>query len=54
MTPVTQQWWDENAAVYDAILAHPFLVGLTDGSLPEVQATILGAARKYLAATPRG
>lgn len=35
MTPVTQQWWDENAAVYDAILAHPFLVGLTDGTLPE-------------------
>jgi thiaminase (transcriptional activator TenA) len=26
--------WQEVAGVYDAILAHPFLTGLTDGSLP--------------------
>ena len=26
--------WQGVAGVYDAILAHPFLTGLTDGSLP--------------------
>ena len=26
--------WQGAAGVYDAILAHPFLIGLTDGSLP--------------------
>ena len=26
--------WHGVAGVYDAILAHPFLTGLTDGSLP--------------------
>jgi thiaminase/transcriptional activator TenA len=26
--------WDDSAGIYDAILAHPFLTGLTDGSLP--------------------
>ncbi len=31
----TEQLWDENADVYDAILAHPFLRGLTSGELPE-------------------
>lgn len=28
-----QELWDENRDVYDAILRHPFLVGLRDGSL---------------------
>jgi thiaminase/transcriptional activator TenA len=27
--------WQGVAGIYDAILAHPFLAGLTDGSLPE-------------------
>lgn len=27
--------WDSAATIFDAILAHPFLRGLTDGSLPE-------------------
>ena len=27
--------WQGVAGVYDAILAHPFLTGLTDGSLPQ-------------------
>ncbi len=26
--------WRGAAGIYDAILAHPFLTGLTDGSLP--------------------
>ncbi len=28
------RWWNAAAPVYDAILAHPFLQGLTDGTLP--------------------
>ena len=35
---VTQTWtaslWDEGAATYRAILEHPFLSGLTSGTLP--------------------
>jgi thiaminase (transcriptional activator TenA) len=27
--------WDSNAGVYRAILSHPFITGLTDGTLPE-------------------
>ena len=27
--------WDSNADVYGAILSHPFITGLTDGTLPE-------------------
>src|SRR6202044_1360058 len=27
--------WDSISDIYEAILAHPFLTGLTDGSLPE-------------------
>jgi thiaminase/transcriptional activator TenA len=30
----TDQLWSGAADIYDAILAHPFLTGLTDGSLP--------------------
>lgn len=28
------RWWDAAQPVYDAILAHPFLAGLADGTLP--------------------
>ncbi len=28
------RWWNAAAPIYDAILAHPFLQGLTDGTLP--------------------
>lgn len=31
----TQQLWDSITPIYRAILDHPFLKGLTDGSLPE-------------------
>jgi thiaminase/transcriptional activator TenA len=31
---LSQRLWEEIADVYDAILAHPFLRGLTDGQLP--------------------
>lgn len=31
----TSQLWAEISGIYDAILAHPFLTGLTDGSLDE-------------------
>jgi thiaminase (transcriptional activator TenA) len=31
----TAELWDGITGVYDAILAHPFLTGLTDGTLPE-------------------
>lgn len=30
----SEQLWDSAADVYDAIRAHPFLTGLTDGTLP--------------------
>ena len=30
----TGQLWESISGIYDAILAHPFLTGLTDGSLP--------------------
>jgi thiaminase (transcriptional activator TenA) len=30
----TDELWDGISGTYDAILAHPFLTGLTDGSLP--------------------
>ena len=30
----TSQLWQPITGIYDAILAHPFLTGLTDGSLP--------------------
>ena len=29
------QLWDSISDIYGAILAHPFLTGLTDGTLPE-------------------
>jgi hypothetical protein len=31
----TDELWAGAAGIYAAILAHPFLAGLTDGSLPE-------------------
>lgn len=31
----TDELWAANADIYEAILAHPFLTGLADGSLPE-------------------
>jgi len=31
----TEELWAGIAPIYEAILAHPFLAGLTDGSLPE-------------------
>lgn len=31
----TERLWDEAAGVYEAILAHPFLAGLRDGTLDE-------------------
>ena len=31
----SSELWDGITGIYDAILAHPFLVGLTDGSLPQ-------------------
>ena len=31
---LTQDLWDSVTDIYDAILAHPFLTGLADGSLP--------------------
>ncbi len=33
--PFTRQLWEGIATIYAAILAHPFIRGLTDGSLPE-------------------
>jgi thiaminase (transcriptional activator TenA) len=30
----TDELWQDITGIYDAILAHPFLTGLTDGSLP--------------------
>jgi thiaminase/transcriptional activator TenA len=33
--PFTRQLWQTIAPIYAAILAHPFIQGLTDGSLPE-------------------
>src|SRR5687767_9748844 len=34
MGATTDELWSEIEHVYGAILAHPFIVGLTDGSLP--------------------
>ncbi|HUJ07176.1 MAG TPA: thiaminase II [Streptosporangiaceae bacterium] len=31
----SSELWDGITGIYDAILAHPFLAGLTDGSLPQ-------------------
>lgn len=31
----TSQLWEQIGSIYEAILEHPFVVGLTDGSLPE-------------------
>ena len=31
----TDELWAANADIYAAILAHPFITGLTDGTLPE-------------------
>lgn len=31
----TEQLWGSNTDIFDAILAHPFITGLTDGTLPE-------------------
>lgn len=31
----TGQLWDRNTDIFGAILAHPFITGLTDGTLPE-------------------
>ena len=30
----TSELWQDITGIYEAILAHPFLTGLTDGSLP--------------------
>jgi thiaminase/transcriptional activator TenA len=30
----TEELWASNADLFDAILAHPFITGLTDGTLP--------------------
>ncbi len=35
MTGFTQELWRSIDPIYQAILVHPFLVGLTDGTLPE-------------------
>jgi thiaminase/transcriptional activator TenA len=35
--PFTAGLWASTTSIYDAILAHPFVRGLTDGSLPEEQ-----------------
>jgi thiaminase/transcriptional activator TenA len=35
MTSFTQQLWRSIDPIYQAIVVHPFLVGLTDGTLPE-------------------
>ena len=35
MKPFTATLWDSITPIYQAILAHPFLAGLTDGSLPQ-------------------
>jgi thiaminase/transcriptional activator TenA len=35
MTSFTQELWRSIDPIYQAIVAHPFLVGLTDGTLPE-------------------
>ena len=32
--PFSDELWDSAADVYDAVRAHPFLTGLTDGTLP--------------------
>jgi thiaminase/transcriptional activator TenA len=32
---LTDDLWDSITDIYDAILAHPFLTGLTDGTLPQ-------------------
>ncbi len=34
-TRFTGQLWDDITPIYQAILTHPFVTGLTDGSLPE-------------------
>jgi thiaminase/transcriptional activator TenA len=31
----TEELWASNADIFEAILAHPFITGLTDGTLPE-------------------
>src|SRR5260221_10508044 len=31
----SNELWDSNADVYEAILSHPFITGLTDGTLPQ-------------------
>ena len=32
-THITDLMWSETASIYDAILAHPFIKGLTSGDL---------------------
>ena len=32
-TPITDLMWSETASIYDAILVHPFITGLTSGNL---------------------
>jgi thiaminase/transcriptional activator TenA len=32
---LSSELWDSNADIYEAILSHPFITGLTDGTLPE-------------------
>ncbi len=45
----TQQLWESAVPVYDAILAHPFLAGLTDGDLdPESFAHYVAQDAHYL------
>lgn len=34
MTTLSRRVWDSGAPTYDAILVHPFIAGLCDGSLP--------------------
>ncbi|HEX2027778.1 MAG TPA: thiaminase II [Nitriliruptorales bacterium] len=52
--PLTRTLWSDIAAVYDAILAHPFLRGLTDGSLdPDAFAFYVVQDAHYLTAYAR-
>lgn len=45
----TRSLWDDSSAVFDAILAHPFLTGLADGTLEPVQfAYFLAQDERYL------
>src|SRR5258708_36790761 len=50
----TDELWAANADIYAAILAHPFVTGLTDGTLPEPAfAHYIGQDAIYLRAYAR-